>query len=119
MAEGQTEQWTKPQQDEFTSLYGRLAGTKYESAAKKKLFGGPQLPYEEAKGILTDLIKKSEKGQHGLEYLLGFAGAAAIAVGAVTASVYTWGLPLAVGGMHTVITALSSNSSAGYNPKHA
>ncbi len=57
--------WTPEQQNDISALYKKLVGTPQESEAYKQLFGGPQLPYDQAKHILDDLIKKHEKG--GLE----------------------------------------------------
>ena len=58
-------EWTKEQQDIITSLYGQLKDN-YEREANKKLFGGPQLPYEQARDILENLVKQ-QKQEGGLE----------------------------------------------------
>jgi len=57
-------EWTKDQSNQITSLYGQLKGD-YEREANGKLFGGSQLPYEDAHHTLMDILKKQESGQHG------------------------------------------------------
>lgn len=58
-------EWTETEQDKITALYKQLKG-EYEKKAYTKLFGGPQLQYNQAKSILDDLIKQQNK-QGGLE----------------------------------------------------
>ncbi len=57
--------WTKTQEDRISALYGSLRG-KYQQDANKKLFGGAQLPYEQAHSILVENLKKQEHAE-GLE----------------------------------------------------
>lgn len=54
--------WTKAQQDQITAGYNSLHG-KYQEEAKQKLFGGPQLPYEQAHSILMASLKKQEQAE--------------------------------------------------------
>src|SRR3989338_4069890 len=56
--------WTQTQQNQITSLYKSLHGP-YQEIANKQLFGGQQLPYEQAHHILTDLLSKQEAEEHG------------------------------------------------------
>ena len=56
--------WTKSQSDQITSLYKSLKGN-YQKIADKELFGGPQLPYDKAHGILTELLEKQEHNGNG------------------------------------------------------
>ena len=61
--------WTKTQADQITGLYKSLHG-RYQEEANNRLFGGPQLPYEQAQSILTDLLRRQEGHGHkesGLE----------------------------------------------------
>jgi len=58
------EDWTKEQADQITGLYKSLNGG-YQKEADNLLFGGPQLPYEQAQSILTDLLKRQEIQEHG------------------------------------------------------
>ena len=68
-----TDEWTKPQQDEFTVLYRKFQQghdyERYKPAVEKKLFGGDMLPYEDARNILTRVIKsqQQEAQRGGLE----------------------------------------------------
>ena len=57
-------EWTKDQSDQITSLYEQLKGS-YEKSANQKLFGGAQLPYEDAHNILVNLLKQQETEHHG------------------------------------------------------
>ena len=57
-------EWTKSQSDQITSLYGKLKGS-YEKNAYQKIFGGTQLPYEEAHSTLLNLLKQQETEQRG------------------------------------------------------
>ncbi|MEK6892337.1 MAG: hypothetical protein AABX25_04075 [Nanoarchaeota archaeon] len=94
--------WTKTQEDQISALYGSLKGV-YQQDANKKLFGGAQLPYEQAHSILVENIKKQEQAE-GLEgkvhneshrvpikptqfdYGLGLGGIAAAVVGLASAN---------------------------------
>lgn len=59
--------WTKAQSDQITSLYRSLKGD-YQKIADKELFGGPQIPYDKAHSILTEILKKQEGHEEsGLE----------------------------------------------------
>ena len=58
--------WTESQANQITELYKGLHG-KYQETANKKIFGGPQLPYENAYHILTELLEAQEHGNGGLE----------------------------------------------------
>ena len=61
--------WTKAQADQITSLYRSLHG-EYQAEANKRLFDGPQLPYEHAHHILADLLENQDGHKHkesGLE----------------------------------------------------
>jgi len=59
--------WTESQSNQITDLYKKLHGN-YQETANKKLFGGSQLPYENANHILTKLLEAQEHGKGGLEH---------------------------------------------------
>ena len=99
--------WTETQSNQITGLYKSLHG-KYQEEANKKLFGGPQLPYEDAHHILTGLLEAQEHGKGGLENTVnahskiltpwmdlgviaasvGLAAVASPVIGAIAGSVY-------------------------------
>ncbi|HLG23555.1 MAG TPA: hypothetical protein VI564_01350 [Candidatus Nanoarchaeia archaeon] len=62
-------EWTKTQSDQITELYGRLK-KENQAEANDKLFSGPQLPYEAARGTLVDILNRQESG-HGIEAKVG------------------------------------------------
>lgn len=99
--------WTETQSNQITRLYQSLHG-EYKEEANKKLFGGPQLPYENANHILTELLEAQEHGKGGLEQTVnshsksstpwmdlgvlaasvGLAAATSPIIGAIAGSVY-------------------------------
>ena len=104
----ETKDWTQTQQNQITSLYQELKGD-YKAAADKALFGGQQLPYEQAHAILREALQKQEhsggldrkvqdhKESHkasGLGDLAALAGSIALVGGAVLGAPVVAGLGL-------------------------
>ena len=60
------EEWPKEKADKITEAYHQLKG-KYKEYANREVFGGAQLPHEQAKSILDNLIGQQKNEQGGLE----------------------------------------------------
>ena len=76
--------WTFDQSSKTTAIFNKLNG-KYKDEAVQKVYSGPQLSYEKAKGILESIKARQEKESKGSlesianssDYLVGVACVAA------------------------------------------